>query len=148
METDIALIAKDVAAFLVPALPYLVRAGDKAVEEVGKKIGGEAMDYAKRLWARLRPKAESTQALQAAISDAAAAPEDEDAQAQLRLQLKKLLADDEQLAKELAEVLADAQKAGVTVIASGDRAVALNNSNNNQINTGDRTYERQPESDN
>lgn len=142
MAIDIALIAKDVAAFLVPALPYLIKAGENAVEEVGKRIGGDAMNYAKRLWARLRPKAEARPALQEAISDAAAAPEDEDAQAQLRLQLKKLLADDEQIAKELAEVLADAQKAGVTVMAIGDRSVALNNSNNNLINTGDRKHER------
>ena len=143
METDIALVAKEVAAFLIPALPYLVKAGEKAVEEVGKKIGGDAMEYAKRLWARLRPKAEAKPALQEAINDAAAAPEDEDAQAQLRLQLKKLLADDEQLAKDLQAVLTEAKQSGVTVIASGDRSVGIGGDvTGSTIITGDENERR------
>ena len=132
---DVALLAKDAIALLVPALPYLVTAGNKAVEEVGKKIGGDALDYAKTLWAKLRAKP----ALQQAISDVVAAPKDEDAQAQLRLQLKKLLAADTEFASELESILGEAKKAN---IASGERAVVLDNSDNNIVITGDQKYER------
>ena len=122
---DIALLAKDAVALLVPALPYLVTAGNEAVKEAGKKIGGEALDYAKTLWAKLRPKAEAKPALLEAINDAAAAPKDEDAQAQLRVQLKKLLADDTELASELENILSKAKKAGVSVIVSGDHSIGI-----------------------
>jgi hypothetical protein len=101
------------------------------------------MDYAKRLWAKLRPKAEARLELKGAINDAATAPEDEDAQAQLRLQLKKLLADDEQLAKDLQAVLADAKQSGVTVIASGDRSVGIGGDvTGSTIITGDQNERR------
>lgn len=136
---DIALLAKDAVTLLAPALPYLVTAGNKAVEEVGKKIGGDALDYAKTLWAKLRPKAEAKPALLEAIKDAAAAPKDEDAQAQLRVQLKKLLKDDARFASELESILGEAKKAN---IASGERAVVLDNSDNNIVITGDQKYER------
>jgi hypothetical protein len=39
---DIATLAKDVTLFLTPFLPYLLKAGEKAVEEAGTKLGGEA----------------------------------------------------------------------------------------------------------
>jgi 3-hydroxyacyl-CoA dehydrogenase len=140
---DVAILAKDVAAYLIPALPYLMKASEEAVKEVGKKIGGEALDYAKSLWARLRPKAEATPALQGAIVDVAAAPDDEDAQAQLRHQLKKLLADDTKLASELNGILQDAKNAGVTVIVSGDRSVGIGgNVSGSTIITGDQNHER------
>lgn len=118
---DVALLAKDAIALLAPALPYLVTAGNEAVKEAGKKIGGDALDYAKTLWVKLRAKP----ALQASINDVVAAPKDEDAQAQLRLQLKKLLADDKEFANELESFLGKAKKAGVNVIVSGDHSIGI-----------------------
>jgi hypothetical protein len=122
---DATLLAKDLVLFLAPALPYLIKASEKAAEEVGKKIGGEAMDYAKALWVKLRPKVETRPALLEAVNDTAAAPKDEDAQGQLRMQLKKLLADDAELASELKEILGKASKAGVNVIVSGDHSIGI-----------------------
>ena len=140
---DPAMLAKDVAMFLAPALPYLIKGGEKAVEEVGKKIGGEALDYAKSLWAKLRPKAEATPRLQEAVEEVVAAPKDEDAQAQLRLQLKKLLTNDAELARELESILQNASNAGVTVIVSGDRSVGIGgNVSGSTIITGDQNNER------
>ncbi len=52
---DVTTLAKDVAAFLAPFLPYLLKAGEKAAEEAGKKLGGDAWDKAKSLWGKLRP---------------------------------------------------------------------------------------------
>ncbi|HKQ06841.1 MAG TPA: hypothetical protein VJ464_17030 [Blastocatellia bacterium] len=138
-----ATIASDVVTYLVPALPALYTLGGEAAKEVTKKISGEAFEYAKSLWAKLRPKAEATPALQEAISDVATTPEDEDAQAALRLQLKKLLANDNELARELDGILQNAKNAGVTVIVSGDRSVGIGgNVSGGTIITGDQTNDR------
>ena len=122
---DVTTLAKDLAVFLTPLLPYLLKAGEKAAEEAGKKLGGDAWDRAKGLWAKLRPKVEAKPAAQEAVQDAAAAPNDEDIQAALRLQLRKLLAEDAVLAREIERVWQEAQQAGVTVIAAGERSVAI-----------------------
>ena len=140
---DPATIASGVVTYLIPALPYLYKLGGEAAKEVTKKISGEAFDYAQSLWAKLRPKAEATPALQEAVADVAATPEDEDAQAALRYQLKKLLANDTELAHELEGILQNARSAGVTVIASGDRSVGIGgNVSGSTIFTGDQNYER------
>ena len=134
---DIATLAKEVALFLTPFLPYLLKAGEKAAEEAGKELGGDAWDRAKGLWSRLRPQIEAKPAAQEAVTDAAAAPHDEDAQAALRLQLKKLFTENEELAREIGQQWAAAQAAGVTIIASGERSVAAQNITGSTIITGD-----------
>jgi hypothetical protein len=122
---DVTMLAKGLAVFLTPFLPYLLKAGEKAAEEAGKKLGGDAWDRAKGLWAKLRPKVEAKPAAQEAVQDAAAAPNDEDIQAALRLQLRKLLAEDAMLARGIERLWQEAQQAGATVIASGERSVAI-----------------------
>ena len=135
---DITTLARDITLFLTPFLHYLLKAGEKAAEEVGKKLGGDAWDRAKGLWGKLRPKVEARPAAQEAVTDAATEPQNEDAQAALRLQLRKLLAEDEGLAREIGQQWAAAQTAGVTIIASGDRAVAAQNITGSTVVTGDR----------
>jgi hypothetical protein len=122
---DVITLAKDLAVFLTPLLPYLLKAGEKAAEEAGKKLGGDAWDRAKGLWVKLRPKVEAKPAAQEAVQDAAAAPNDEEIQAALRLQLRKLLAEDAVLAGEIERLWQEAQRAGATVIAAGERSVAI-----------------------
>jgi len=134
---DITTLAKEVALFLTPFLPYLLKVGEKAAEEAGKKLGGDAWDRAKGLWGKLRPKVEAKPAAQEAVADAATEPKNEDAQAALRLQLRKLLADDDELARAIGQQWAAAQAAGVTIIASGERAVAAQSISGSTIVTGD-----------
>ncbi len=134
---DIATLAKDIGLFLTPFLPYLLKAGEKAAEEAGKKLGGDAWDRAKTLWGGLRPKVEARPAAQEAVTDAATEPQNADAQAALRLQLRKLLAEDDELARAIGQQWTAAQAAGVTIIASGDRAVAAQNITGSTIVTGD-----------
>lgn len=136
---DVTALAKDLVVFLAPFLPYLLKAGEKAAEEAGKKLGSDAWDKAKALWGKLRPKVEAKPAAQEAVKDAAAAPQDEDAQAALRLQLRKILADDQVLAAEVARLWEEAKAAGVTVTALGDRSVAVGGGvSGSVIVTGDR----------
>jgi len=134
---DIATLAKEVALFLTPFLPYLLKAGEKAAEEAGTKLGSAAWERAKGLWSRLRPQIEAKPTAQEAVTDAAAAPHDEDAQAALRLQLKKLFTENEELAREIGQQWGAAQAAGVTIIASGERSVAAQNITGSTIITGD-----------
>lgn len=134
---DIATLAKDVTLFLTPFLPYLLKASEKAAEEAGKKLGGDAWESAKGLWGKLRPKVEAKPATQEAVVDAAAESQNEDAQAALRQQLRKLLVEDDALAAEIGQQWAAAQAAGVTIIASGDRAVAAQNITGSTIVAGD-----------
>lgn len=119
----------DLPSLLAPILPYLLKGGielaQSAAGELGKKLSADAWDGLKRLAEKIRHKAESKPALQEALTDAQAAPADADAQAALRLQVKKLLQEDPALAAEAARLLASAQTGSKTVIASGNRSVAI-----------------------
>ncbi len=134
MEMDVATLAKDVVSFLAPFLPYLLKMGEKAAEEIGAKAGAEAWERAKALWGRLHPRIEAKPAAQEAVKDAAAAPQDEDAQATLRLQIRKILAEDETLAAEIAHLWEEKKAAGVTVNRS---VIIIGKASDNIIITGD-----------
>ncbi|MEA5550865.1 hypothetical protein VB713_07735 [Anabaena cylindrica UHCC 0172] len=72
-----------------------------------------------------------------AVKDLVQDPDDEDTQAVLRHQLKKLLTEDAILASEIAQLWQEAKPTPVSVIASGDRSVAASGSVSGIINTGD-----------
>ena len=64
---DISALANSLTAALVPLLPYLLKAGEKAAEETGKAVAGQSWEWAKSLWTKLKPKVESnSEALAAA----------------------------------------------------------------------------------
>jgi hypothetical protein len=115
-------------AYLAPFLPYLLKAGESAAGEAGKKFTAAAWEKAHTLWGRLKPKVEAKPAAHEAAQDVAQNPADADALAALRLQMKKLLEADENLKKEIAALWQEAEAAGVTVVASGERAVAIGGS--------------------
>ena len=129
-------LSQQIVQILAPALPFLLGLGGKAAEEAAKKLGAEAWEGAKALWAKLKPKVEANPAAQEAVQEAADHPEDADARAALRLQLRKLLAEDEALAYEVQQALE--APAVRQVIAQGARSVAIGGSAiNNLIVTGD-----------
>jgi hypothetical protein len=128
---------------LAPFLPYFVKglklAGQEAAKELGEQASEQAFEQAKALWDKLRPKVEARPTALEAAQDAAAHPDDEDALAALRLQLKKLLAEDDSLAQEMTRLLEQARAAGKNVTASGSRSVAIGgNVSGSVIVTGDR----------
>lgn len=138
---DIPKLAEAIVAFLAPHLPRLLAAGEKAagkaVEKLGEKAGEQAWHWAGLLLQKLRPKAETKPALSEAVNDVAKTPGDADAQATLRQQLKKLLADDASLAGELEHWLNDATAAGVNLLAAGDRSIASQEIKDSIASTGD-----------
>jgi len=127
-------IAREVAPFLAPFLPYLLKAGEKAAEEAGRKLGAAAWEQAQALWARLRRKKNVEQVAQTV----AALPDNQALREALREEIARALEEDEALAQELARLLPQSGPAGQTVIASGDRSVAIGgNASGNVIITGD-----------
>lgn len=125
---DIPAIATAVTSCLAPALPYLLKAGEKGIETIGCKMGAGMWETAKAIWQRLS----LNPAVESAAREVASVPEDQDAQAAFRHQLKKLLAADEQLASALARLLEEGGKAaspyaevhGEGAVAQGPGAVA------------------------
>ena len=63
---------------------------------------------------KLNPKIEAKEAAKEAVEDLAQAPEDQDLQTALRVQLKKLIAKDESLAQEILQIMTkDSETANV-----------------------------------
>jgi hypothetical protein len=126
------------ASFLAPFMRYLLKAGEPLAEEAARKINEKAWVYAKALWARLRPKVDQEPTARAAAEDLADDPDDEDRLAALRVQLKKLLAADPALAKEMTSVWEQAEAEKVVVSVIGDRSVGIGGSvSGSTIITGD-----------
>jgi len=134
---DISALAREVTLRLIPLLPYLLKRGNKAAEETAKTVAGETWDQLKDIWAKLGPKIEAKPSALEAVHDAVEFPEDEDIQAVLRMQVKKLLSQDEDLAQALARLL-DNMHASGHVVTSGNRSVAIGGSiTGSSIITGD-----------
>ncbi len=132
---DISTLAQNIVTFLAPFLPSLLKAGEKAAEELGKKAVDEAWEQAKALWERLRRKKNVEQVAQTA----AALPDNQALRDALREEIARALQEDGALRQEVARLWGEAEAAGVTVTASGDRSVAIGGSvSGSTIVTSDR----------
>jgi hypothetical protein len=139
MDLNIVELAQKISAFLLSLLPYLLKIGDKVAEEAGKKIGGEAWDKAKALWDKLRRKKNVEQVAQTA----AALPDNQALREALREEIARALQEDSALREEIARLWGEAEAAGVTVTAIGDRSVAIGgNVSGSLIITSDRNMTR------
>jgi hypothetical protein len=116
MTEDLAQLAAQLVAAFGPFTPFLVRAGERAAEEAGGRLGADAWEGAKRTWGRLRPAVDGDRRVSEAVLELSAAPDDPDLQGQLRYQLRRLLAQDDELASELARLLAGTQPPTGSVI--------------------------------
>lgn len=151
---DVVMLAKEVTTLLVPLMPYLAKAGEKAVETVAQEIGREGWDKAKNLWQRLWQGREEKEAVREAVQEVINQPRDEDAAAALRLQVKKVLTEDASLAGEIAALMQElrpvnlqhfqarldgsgANVQGEGAKGAGERGVVAESIQANIINTGD-----------
>ena len=100
MDPKLLELAQKISVFLLPLLPYLLKVGDKAAEEVGKKIGGEGWDQAKALWDRLRRKKNVEQLAQTA----AALPDNQALREALREEIARALTEDPALREEVTTI--------------------------------------------
>jgi hypothetical protein len=114
-------LATTVVAFLSP---YLVKAGEKAAEEVGKKLP----DLAGKMWNAITARFKGKPAAEEAEQDFVAKPDDQLNQSAFANQLRKILEAQPAFGPELARLLDGAQReGGDTVIATGSGAVATRN---------------------
>ncbi len=101
--------------------PYLVKMGDNAAQEVGKKLP-EAVG---RVWSAILTKFKGKAAAEEAVKDFVAQPADEDHRAAFRKQLGKALEAEPAFVNELAYLLEEAKRQGCdTTINTSLGAVA------------------------
>ena len=104
-KMGIATMYEELIKFLAPFLPFLMNAGNKVFDGMNTKAGEDAWDKSKAVWAKLKPKIETKPAALEAAEDVASSPNDKDLQIVLRVQLKKLLEQDQLLAREVAQIM-------------------------------------------
>jgi hypothetical protein len=111
-------IATTAVAFLSP---YLVKAGEKAAEEVGKKLP----EAAARVWNAIMTRFRGNAVAEAAVKDLAEKPGDQLNQSTFANQLRKVLDAEPAFATELAHLLEEAKRqSGDTITNTGSGAVA------------------------
>jgi hypothetical protein len=113
-DMDTAQLAQVVITTLTPALPVLLKVGEGAVGKIGENITDG-------IWKKLHSRLSLRPAALEAANDAAAAPNDADAQAAFRRQVKKLFEEDPAFAQEIAALLPAASGASTqNVQINGD----------------------------
>lgn len=141
MDINITQLAHDIAQSLFSSstlLAALREAGKGASSEIGKKLIGATADKTKALLEKLWPEIEANPPALEAVKDVALAPADDGTRSLFQLQLKKLLAEDEPLAKEIAHLFEEAKSSGeVKVIQSGHGNVYVGGDVFGSVNTGD-----------
>ena len=95
----------NLTTFISPFIPFLVKASEEAAKKAGERFGNSAWEKATAIWSILFPKIDNE-----IVNDIVKAPHDDDLQAAFRYQLKKLLEDDEALAKKLEQLMQEDSK--------------------------------------
>jgi transposase len=94
-------------AFISHFLHYLLKLRNNSAEKIAEtgdqKFGQVAWAKAQAIWNQLRPKLEGKEATKEAATDVAKHPKDQELQLALRVQLKKLLDQDEELGNAIAK---------------------------------------------
>jgi hypothetical protein len=120
-------------AFISPFLPFLLKLGGKAVEKstesASSKFGEAAFGKAQAVWGKLSPQVEAKESAKEAAIDVANNPDDEDLQVALKVQLKKLLDQDEKLLKAITQILQEDASDGT----SGSQILQTASGNKNLV---------------
>ncbi|GLY99231.1 hypothetical protein [Actinoplanes sp. NBRC 103695] len=132
MDVDLTQTAAAVMPYITAAVTaYGVTTLDKVRDAVVDKASNATVGVGHRLLNRILGRAESQQAIEGAILDVAAG--EEDSGAALKLQIRKALAADSDLARDVAQML---PVGTVHNEASGTRSIAIG-TNSGIANTGD-----------
>lgn len=116
---DLSHLAGELVTYLMPFLPYLQKAGEKAAEEAAKKLGEGAWEQAKALWGKLHPRVAENAGAQGAVESLVKRPADPRAKGAVELQVEEILAADPGLASELAKLLEAAGSRATWVVRDG-----------------------------
>jgi predicted RNase H-like HicB family nuclease len=115
--------------FLTPFLPSLLNLGSKVFDGAIEELGADTFHKAQSIWAALSPKLKAKPTAQEAVTDLAAAPDNPDLQAVLRVQLQKLLSQEPALAETLTSILNEPEGDGTPGIQIVQRVIG----NRNQV---------------
>lgn len=102
MDIDISKLANDLATYLAPAMPILMKVITTAGKAASDKLGEEAWGLAKSIWGKLRNKVKAKPALQSAAIKVAKSPENKKSLDAFTIQLEKLLSNDKKLTRDLS----------------------------------------------
>jgi hypothetical protein len=139
MDINLPSIAGELTTALTPILPYVLNVGEKILDKPGDKVSEAVWSRGVALWEKLWPNVKNKHVALEAARKVALTPDDEDARAALRLQLKKVLTDDSALSTEIIKLLEETRSSGVTISLSGNRSVVIGRDViNSHIITGDR----------
>lgn len=101
----------------------------KVNEEVATALGKSVGEKIAAVFSKIANKSKEKQAAAEAVQDVVADPKDEDAQATLRNQLKKLMTSDEAFAAEIERLLQEAKPEaehnGINIVVSGSGSAAV-----------------------
>jgi len=115
---DPVMLATTAISFLSPDL---IKAGEKAAEEIGKRLP----DAPAKIWQAIMARFTGKPAAEEAVKDVITHPDDADNQAAFRKELRKALEADSMFAAELERLLGEAQRqSGDTIINTGSGAAA------------------------
>ncbi|MGW8889972.1 hypothetical protein [Streptomyces sp. NPDC055749] len=131
--------ALTVAGEIAPYVTAAVGAYGTAVLTLAADTSADAtVGLGRRILQRIRGNEEDPAGLDRldqAVAEAAQAPEDEDFQAMLRVQIKKALLADAELTADIARMVSESAVSSVSFTASGEGAVAVQH-NSGVISTG------------
>ncbi|WP_061290913.1 hypothetical protein [Herbidospora cretacea] len=135
MSAELAQLAQEVSPYVTAAISaygaaVLARANDDAADAT--------VGWGRGLLRRIFGTA--PEETPEAVAELAADPDDPDLQAALRVQIRRLLSTDPELAADVRAMLDQARAQGPAVTASGDRSVAVGGDNTGVIATGDDAF--------
>ena len=110
---DLVVLAGALTTVLRPFIRGFRSKGEDLLEDAGRRTAESAHDLAKRIWEKLAPKMDESPATLEAADELAIAPADDDAAAVFRVQLRKLLERDPDLAQELTHLVNEARRGGI-----------------------------------
>lgn len=112
---DTAGLAKELAIFLAPFLPYLLKVGEKALEGASDKLGADAWDCAKGIWKKIQTKAKKDPNALKSAEDLSKSPQDMRIQSDLALHIKIFLDEDQNFAMEVNQLWDEAKNLGINL---------------------------------
>ncbi|WP_430496836.1 hypothetical protein ACQRWP_19985 [Micromonospora trifolii] len=132
VDLEVAQTAAAVMPYVTAAVTtYGMSTLDRVRDTVVEKTSDATVGVGHRLLNRILGREESRQAIEGAVIDVAAG--EEDSAAALKLQIRKALAADPELAREVTAML---PAGSVHVEASGERSIAIDN-NSGVASTGE-----------
>ncbi len=118
MEDFLLNLAQRVAQFLLPLLPYLLKMGERAAEEMSRKIGDEVWDKAKTLWDSLGRK----DRVKSAAESAATLSDNPAARQAFVEEILRALKEDPALRGETTRIVSELQ---VEVVRKGGEVIGV-----------------------